>query len=576
MTTTQYRWIVFCQIAVMCVLGLTSVAVILSAVPRLRSRQNLEGAIEHYAQGTESGIRSAQQALDKVFARHPDMPEALALRGRIGVERGLLSIAYDSYARLETALAARGRSTAPALNGTGCAMLLKARRSAEPDRKLLQEGYETFRAAIEQDPMNGDPHVNTAICLLHLGQYGKAAESLAQARRTMDFTYESLVAYHSALGSMLSATATSNSQTVTLVAGKFDDVDYRLRKAVGMLFRAAEELDKASGLAQDRPIARGLKVNAALAKAKLLAWAPLGASQAADCRSAVINAVVREKETLGARQVQLLRVILAVSFDRIGQGRDSLRWAREAAAAAEISPEVTFYIGSAFYQIAQSQSDAATRNRYETDALKRLLSVLESKSLHSWLRFAAHAQVAVCLWHSSDRSGALRELDEAAALMGKLEAAGRAPKRSRAGFYRNYAIVLYHAGRVGDAVAALQKSLSADGKQGAVRRLLAQIRKEPVVSDVQIVAAQQVPPNMPVIRARVSSGGPVAVTRDDITVLVDGARVKSFLVGPESRIYFLPEGPLAQGAHAIQVVVRRGGKVLTTSEHRIEVKYPRP
>jgi len=573
MTTGQYRALVFGQIATVCVLGVIAALIILTSVPEHRSRSYLERAIASYSEGTAAGTRAANEALDAALAVNPGMVGALALRGRIGIEQRNPTTAHDAYKKLEQVLSSRGLGTARAQNGLGCALLLEAVLRKGGRAKYVQEAYEKFQSAIRQDPSNGDAHVNAAICCLHLGKLVAAAGHLEDARSTRDLAYESLVAYYSAVGSMLAFTASEGEAVAREVADKFSDPDRGLRRTGQMLFRAATEFDKAFELAQGEWTAAELQVNAAMVKARLLAWAPLGRQQANDFRDAVSDALKAHKDLFSLRQRQVLALVVANSRRKSKHWRVGLERVAKAAKEGKFSPEVSFYAGAIVLQLAQGQKTPERRASVERRAKGYFLAALKEPGLSDHMRFRALAGLAFVLWRANDPSGALERMGEAAGLLAKLEAApGDLTTRERTRFRWNLAVMQYRTGEVAAAAETLGRLLAVDSGQKPMAALLEQLTRKPEIKDIKTMSTDKLPPNMPIITAAVTSAGPVAVRKADIAVEIDGKAV-TFTVGPGSRVYALPRDALAEGKHVVKITVGGAGRARVTATKEFDVVY---
>ena len=573
MTTGHYRALVIGQIVTVCLLGVAAALIILDSVPEHRSRNHLEEAIESYSEGTAAGTRAANEALDAALAVDPQMRGALALRGRIGIEQRNPTTAHDAYKKLEQVLSSGGRGTARAQNGLGCALLLEAVLRKGGRAKYVQDAYEKFQSAIQQDPSNGDAHVNAAICCLHLGKLAEAAGHLEDARATRDLTYESLVAYYSAVGSMLTLAASEGEAVAGEVADKFGDPDPRLRRTGRMLFRAATEFDKAFELAQGEWTAAELQVNAAMVKARLLAWAPLGKYQANDYRDAVSDALKAHKDLFSRQQRQLLALVLANSRRKSGHWAVGLERVARAAKEGKFSPEVSFYAGGIVLQLAQGQKTPERRANVERRAKGYFLAALKEPGLSDHMRLRALAGLAFGLWHAKNSSEALGHMGEAAGVLAELEARpGVLTTAERTRFRWNLAVMQYQNGEVPAAAATLGKLVAIDSSQKPAATFLSKLNRKPEIKDIKTMSTEKLPPNMPIVTATVTSAGPVPVRKVDIAVEIDGKAV-TFMVGPESRIYALPQSALAEGKHALKITVDAAGQTAVTATKEFDVAY---
>ena len=241
MTTNQYRTVVFSELGAIGVLGLMSIVIVLTSIPKFSSRVHLAEAIEHYESALPQRRSKMESALHEALGSDASMAPALALSGLVALRlEEKAPIALDAYEKLEQSLAKSGKSIGPALNGIGCTKLLSVYQGASDRSAKLSDAHNKFVAATTHDPGNGDAYVNAAICSLYQGDLKQAAVDLAKARKTQSLNYESLVAYHSAMGALLSRVAAGGSKVVVVVADALGDSGSQLRKTSRMLVRAVE------------------------------------------------------------------------------------------------------------------------------------------------------------------------------------------------------------------------------------------------------------------------------------------------------------------------------------------------
>ena len=574
MTTNEYRWIVAGQISAISLLGLISIIVIFAAVPKYSSRAHLREAIDRYEIGTDSSMREAEQALDQTLARDLDMIPALALRGRIALEKGNLDIARDAYRKLARACAAKGLSGASALNGLGGVMLVEAQNAGTGRGERLAEAYQTFLKAVSMDPRDGDSYVNAAICKLHMGDPVEAAKHLATARGTRSLSYDSLVVYHTAVGSMLTAASAEGGRTATLVAKEFNDPNPELWKTGRMLFRAAAEFQTAGELVPPGRSWDELRVRKALVEAKLLAWAPLGREQAGEYRNDLFSVLAKQKHLLSVEQKQVLYVVLAISSRRAGYIQQAAKVVGKNGRTGRLSQEISLHMGVALCHLAESARRGSERARLRADAANFLLSALAGPGLAARSRLRALSDLAVIRWYGKDFSGALKHTNEAGEILAELEKSGAAPGGfEKSSLYRNMGVVQYENGEMGPSVTAFEKSIRTDPQQKDVGRFLAKMRHEPIIDDIRTMTVEQLPPSMPIVTAKVMAGGAVAVRKEDISVEIDGESVAFITSGPGSRIYVLPRNGLAEGKHTVKVTVSLAGKSPVVETKTFDLAY---
>ncbi|MFH1731155.1 MAG: hypothetical protein ABIF82_05845 [Planctomycetota bacterium] len=572
MTTAQYRCIVFGQITAICVSGLVAAFVLLGAWPEFSSRGHLSQAIEHFESGGERGPSQAETALDNALADNSRMIPALALRGLIALQKGEAGRARDAYQNLQQALADAGASEAPALNGIGCTVLLEARTSGTKKQAQLEEAYKQFVDATKLGPENGDAHVNAAICSLHLGHLTRAASHLANARDTQNLAYESLVAYHSALGSLLSRAATDRS-TAAAVAARFKDPDPRLEKTGQMLVRSTAEFDKAIALLESDPYLADLWMNVAMARARLLALAPMTKKAAADYRNIISDAVARHEKHFPLDQRQLALVVVALSYSKDGEAALASGVLRQAVRLGKRSGKIDFCIGAAFFHVAQSVSSTSQQLQLEREGGGHHLAALADPALPHPMRFRALSDLGVGQWRAGHHADAIEHMAGAGAILTKLEGTADSPSKSeRAIFYRNLAVMRYQDGKVAAAAEAANESLAIDAAQEDLKKLFVQANRAAVITDIQTMTTMKQPPSMPIVTAVIRGGGIAPPTKDEISVAVDGDPV-TFTIGPDSQIYALPRKPLAEGKHTVTITVSVPGGAPVRQSTEIIIDY---
>lgn len=572
MTTAHYRCIVFGQITAICVFGLIAVFVLLGAWPEFSSRGHLSEAIEHFESGRERGPSQAETALDNALADNSRMIPALALRGLIALQKGEAGRARDAYQNLQQALAEAGESEAPALNGIGCTVLLEARTSGTKKQAQLEEAYKQFVSATKLDPENGDAYVNAAICSLHLGHLPRAASHLANARDTQNLAYESLVAYHSALGSLLSRAARDRS-TAAAVAARFKDPDPRLEKTGRMLVRSTAEFDKAIALLESGPYLADLWMNVAMARARLLALAPMTQEAAANYRHIISGVVARHKKHFPVDQRQLALVVVALSHSKQGEAGLASGSLQQAMRLGKRSAKIDFYIGAVLFRIAQSAGSPSQHLKLESQGGGHHRAALADPALPQAMRFRALSDLGVGQWRAERHTDALEHMAGAGAILARLEGTADSPsKPERAMFYRNLAVMRYQDGKTTAAAEAADKSLAIDAGQEDLKKLFVQANRAVIITDIRTMRATKQPPSMPVVTAVIRGGGITPPTKDEISVEVDGDPV-TFTIGPGSRIYALPRKALAEGKHTVTITVAVPGGAPVSLSKEVIIDY---
>ncbi len=581
MTTRQYHWVVYGQVSAIALLGLLAAIIIVGSIPDLRARGNLVEAIESYERGTEPGTRMAMAALDRALAIDPEEPTALMLRGRIAIEQskgnpGALATARDAYERLERVLSRKGRRMTPALNGTGCVLLLEAMQRPERREREIRKAYEKFLEAVNEDQTDGDAHVNAAICALNMGDLVNAAAHLEDARSSRNLSYEALVAYHAAVGSLLAAAADKDAPTVQSVLRRFADPE--LGQSSNMLFRAVNELDKAHGLASDEQTHAELAARGAVAKAKLLARVPLPPQQADAYRGAVQQAVLSRDKLLPVHERQLMCVVAGTANVRVWKNLNI--WTQWVSRGLEEGPsaEIRGYVGTGLLYLSRFEDSDSSRRAAEKRAAEHLQAALGDPKLPAPLRFRAEADLAIIQRNSGDLSGALKHMTAAAEILAGLERSPDAPTaEERSGFYRNLSFLFYLNRQLAEAEDAARKSLEIHAAQPDLREFYNAISQKPIVAELAAKGPgdpplDKLPPSMPIITAVVATTAPVPLKKEDISVEINGKAVP-FLCGPRDRIYALPRSALAEGRHAIKVsVVGPDGKK-AGAEAEFDLKY---
>jgi tetratricopeptide (TPR) repeat protein len=583
-TTEQYRITVIAQIAGVCLLGVVTASIILGAVPEFRARGLVQDAIADYGTGEEAQIRDANDLLDRAVAMNSEVhaPLVLQLRGRLALQQQDMTVAHDAYGRLERVLQEQGRPAPMAHNGIGCVLLYQATQELPADRKTLAEATERFEQAIQSAPTpRSDAHVYAALARLHAGAPLAAAEHLKKARNTLSFSYEALTSYYSALGSLLAAAA---GDQAAAVARKLNDPDPRLGRPYTMLRRSAEEFDKAARLAITDAEIDTLRLNAAIAKGMLLVEPPPGPvgepyyQLAREWRHSVLTAVGKFKKRFTTRQRQLLRLAAAASALREGSWAAAHREVLNAIREGQPDPDVQFHIGRMLFHVAQSRS-GKDRSSMEQQAADRLLDALKhGKHLSGWQRFAASYALAVAAWRANDPAQARKHMQRALATLPPPDsAAGRTPfvVQHRPKVLRNLGIIEYRTGDVPAALSHLRAAVPGldAATRSKTRTFLQKVSARPVIEDIGTVSANRLPPNMPILTARIASGSSTPLRKGAVSMTVDGRRVRRFVVGRAGRIYALPPGPLAEGRHTIRVDVA-GVTGATTLDHTFDIAYP--
>lgn len=566
MTTNQYRTIVFSQLGAIGVFGLASIIIFVGAIPKFSSRVNLAEAIKYYESGSDQKRVKMQNALTEAVANDSMMGPAHALNGLIALRREEAAIARDAYEKLERSLVNDGKSTAPALNGIGCTILLSVREGRGDKVAQLKEAYAKFVEAAQLDPDNGDAYVNAAICSLYQGRLDRAAVHLAEARKTRSLNYESLVAYHSAMGSLLSQAVVEGRDVAAVVARRLMDLDPQLRKTGRMLVRSVEEFRKATALtaaASERGI---LVANSAMAQTRLLAFSTANNPVVKSYRGSVVAAVSRYKQHFARDQRQLALVVVAMSYSRAGKRDVARNMLGKAVSLGAMSPKTRALIGSAFSSVAQASGSTRTRAQLEKAGGKYLLAALADVTLPPRTRFRALSDRAVGRWRAKDRKGAITHMEEAQRVLTALQGTSNMPATLElAAFYRNLAIMYNGVARAVDAVKAAQKALGADPMQKDIMILLGRAEVAATVINPKVIRGTKQPPSMPVISVEIFGGGVAPPMKEEIKVKINGDPV-TFIIGPKSRIYALPPRILSEGVHTLAVTVApAGGKPMTVN-----------
>ncbi len=579
MNTTEYRWVVAGQITGVCVMGLVAAIIFLSARSDFRSREYLSEAVGQYSMGTEASAFAAQKSLDCALAIDPAMIPCIAMRGRVALRQGDVAAAKDAYGKLERILQEKFLPTAPALNGLGCTALLEDKQRPGPEHQArLKQAYDKFKEAIKQEPTNGDAHVNAAICCLHMNDLLGAASNLASARATKNLSYASVIAYYSAIASLLTAASERDQKAAFAVVREFADPNPDLWKPDQLLLRSTDEFNKALELAGNGQEAAELRVKTTLAKAITLVAASAIGAKTRQFISDINQALSKYAGIFSVEQRQRLSVAIMISNYRMGSNEESLRWARSTGAYGELPLELGLQVGAVMFQLAQTARTAAERRQIETEASNRKMAALSKPKIRPALRFRTLCDLAIGEWKANDTATAVKHMNDAASLLDKMESAPREAasltKAEKSRFYRNLAVMLYTTGAGANAAASrLRQSIELDASQNTVRQFLAKLSGGPVIEDIRTMAADKLPQSMPIITAKVTGNGPVLVRKEDISVEIDAERV-GFICGPDNRIYALPPKALAEGTHRIAVTVAAPGEDKPISEQKVfEVKY---
>ncbi len=579
MTTSAYRMTVIGQLVAIGALGVVSVVIVLAALPEFHSRRNLSAAIQHYEEGASGAadatapLKRAQESLEEARAHVPDMVPVLSLYGLVALRLEQPAIASDAYKKLESALAAQNSSTAPAVNGIGCARLLEARLSNENVIAATKAAFEEFKAAAAQDPEKGDAHVNAAICAIEQRELETAAWHLSKARATRSLSLESLVGYHAALGSVLSTAAAKGPKTAAAVARQFRDPDRRLKETGRMLVRATEEYDKAMALLSDRKSLDELGANVAIARTRLLAHGRVGEESRGRYCHLIVEAIGKHKKHFPLEQRQTALLVLGMSWHRAGETEFGLGQLRRAAKLGPLSPRLQYHSGAIMLDIARAAKAAKRRAQLETDGVGLLLRALRSPKLSKRMRFRALSGIGVIHWRQKNTTGAMKHMNEARALLAKIEKTRESPsKREQARFYHNLGLVLYAQGDTAGGAEMMKKALALNPKLKDLTGDFALAAPRAVVEDIRAVLAAQHSPSMPVVTAVVYALGPAAPKKEEIQMLIDGASAP-FTIGPKSRIFALPRKPLSEGKHTVTVAVTMAGADPVRETAEIVVDY---
>lgn len=581
MTTNQYRTVVFSELAAIGLLGLMSIIIVITAIPKFSSRVDLAEAIEHYESSSPQRRGKLESALHEALGSDATMAPALALSGLIALRwEEKAPIALDAYQKLEQSLTSSGKSTGPALNGIGCTILLAVHQGSDDKPAKLTQAYDKFVAATRLDSGNGDAHVNAAICSLYQGRLEQAAGHLDQARKTGSLNYESLVAYHSAMGALLSRAAAGGRRVAAGVAEKLGGSGAELRKAGRLvvrvaLARAVAEFRKAKALAGGSAEPGVLEKNSAMAQTRLLAFRRVNKDLVKGFRHSVIGAVSSRKTKFTLDQRHLAMIVVGVSHGKDGSfdaARDTLLRAGKLE-KGKMSAKTKAYLGSAFVSVGQRAPSTRKRTALEKDGLAYLQVALRDSGLPPRMKFRARSDGAVVLWRQGKLDSAVTQMAAAEKVLQAVRGTPTTPsKREQAAFYRNLAIMQHIRGQAVAAFESAQKSLKLDPTQEAIKELLGQSKVTATILDPRVFTGKEQPPSMPVVSVRILGGGVAPPLKKDIKVEIDGENVK-FTVGPESRIYALPRKTLTEGEHTLTVTVSPSGSRPLTKSFPIKIDY---
>ncbi|MFO7899194.1 MAG: tetratricopeptide repeat protein [Planctomycetota bacterium] len=589
MTTNQYRWLVAGQILGMCLLGLLSLATILGAVPSCRSKGHLSDAIGHYRTGTEASLRKANESLEQALGVDPDMPGALALRGRIAIEQGNHAVARQAYVRLQELPPSAGVSASRPLDGLGCVKLLEALNQPSNREQYLDDAYELFEQAIEEDPENDDGHVNAAVCSLHQGQLVPAAEHLRHVRVEPNLAHDTLIPYSAALGVLLATAAHSPAEAA--VAAAYDETDDELATTRGMRARSVAELEKATALAGKKFTAPDLHILEALVKAGMLVSADYDRSAAGPYRNQISRTLTKYGTAMTRGQRRLLHLALAVSWARAGHSRNAhhevSRALDERKQGELLSAEQEFYVGSVLLQAAESKKPTR-RGRREAKQLRALAGRHLDAALRATpgrtpirteLRFWALAQLAA-IRHGKDPARALELAREAEQILSDQRLVTGTENKSR--FFRNLGILQFLNLEREAARETLAKSLALDEKQKALDTFRKGIRVRRVVVDQiravppETLIEREAPPTIPIISARVRKEPTARVSKADFQVYIGGELAALTRWSKDGRLYARARYPVApEKAYEVRIVRRTGTEEIELARKEIVLTYER-
>ncbi len=585
MTTNQYRGIVAGQIVAMFILGLLSLSIILGAAPSCRSKRHLNDAIRHYHTGTEASLRRANESLEYALGVDPDMPGALALRGRIAIEQGDQPVARASYEHLQQ-LPSNEVMPGLADDGLGNVKLLQAIGDPGQRNTYLAEAYERFQEAIEVAP-DDDSHVSAGICSLHQGNLVQAARHLREVRANLRLSYDSLTPYYAALGVLF---ATAADQPVRHeVARAYDDTDSELATLEGMLARSIVELEKAVALAENQLKAPELNVIEALVKANALVSAEYDRERAGPYRTDIIRALRSYGPTFARHQRRFLHLALAVAWVHAGHGRNAHQAVRSAlneVGPDEVLPaEEEFFVGSLQFRASELIKDAPREGdvakQLRDRAREHLQSALDESPdrppLDTELRFWAYAQLAV-LWRDDDPARALEYATAGEEII--RDQSRLAAREERAKFFRNIGILQFlnqerEAARTSIARALAlgddAEDLEAFDRGMRIRRVvLEDIRAVPP----QQLIEQQAPPTIPVVSVRIRHEQGVRVDKSDFLIYIGDELAVGMRWGRDGRLYARARFPVPPDEeYEVRVVQRVDGEELELARESIMLTY---
>lgn len=586
MTTNQYRGIVAGQIVAMFILGLLSLSIILGAVPSCRSKRHLNDAIRHYHTGTEASLRRANESLEHALGVDPDMPGALALRGRIALEQGDQPVARASYEHLQQLPPSAEVSPGLADDGLGSVKLLQAISDPGQRNIYLAEAYELFQKAIET-ARDDDSHVSAGICSLHQGNLVQAARHLSEVRANLRLSYDSLTPYYAALG-VLFATAADRPARHD-VARAYDDTDSELATLEGMLARSIVELEKAVALAENQLIARDLIVIEALVKANALVSAEYDRDRAGPYRTDIIRTLGNYGPIMDRHHRRFLHLALAVAWAQAGHGRNTHQAVRSALNEVEpdevLPADEELFIGSLQFRASElmkgTPRDRETAERLRERARERLQSAVDERPdrppLDAELQFWAYAQLAV-LWHEDDPARALEYATAGEQIIRDQNQI--ASMADRASFFRNLGVLQFLNHDREAARTSIARALALDDRAEDLEAFDRGMRiKRVVVEDIRAVPPQrlieqQAPPTITVVSVRIRRELGVRVDKSDFLIYIGDELAVGMRWGRDGRLYARARYPIPPDEeYEVRVVQQVDGEELELARQSIMLTY---
>lgn len=573
MTTQDYQIGVGLQACLVAVFGIFATFMGLGSVHEYKARASYLEAVGQREYGTEASLRVLEVSLGKALQEKPDLAAALMLRGWLGIELNDPKVVKESYQKLKDVQQNKGLPQGIADNGLGCALIMEIGTIKEADarKKVLEQAYQLFVSAAKEDWNNADPHVNAAICKLYYPERSAlvaAAEHLADAKKSKNFSYDALVSYHAALGTLL-VRAHLDKNVAQQVADKLHDEDKELYKTGRMLVRGANELEKAAAIARTESLKFKLNTHLALAQAKIVVWAPLPKRTLIDMCNNIAWQAEKNKTNYTPQQRQMLFSTAALVHSRIGARDAVAKYARNAVSKKGTDIGSLIQVGAAYVNSIQRAGTPLERSEHLKNGVAYAQQLIATPGADTATVYMGKRILANMYFSYGDFKSALATLQSADAP----ETIGDLSSAEQAALYRNIAIVQL-SGKEKDSVGALEsarKAMAANKEDAIAKQILAGLAGQIQILNIKASQGEKLPPSLPIISAKIT-GGVEAVSAENVAIEIDGTAVE-VKAGNGGMFYAVPQKPLSEGTHKVKITASAQDREPATAESEIVVKF---